>query len=103
MEEKQSVVNIHLRPQEGEDAKTETLVCNWCHLPHKVEPEYKQDILVRAAERLAEALEAGGLTDDERALKPEDTWTCGKCMVQLLGLPTTTRTECPEHEVPNAS
>ena len=91
-------VNIHVRPQE--EAKTEVLTCNWCHQPHPVSPAYKDEIVARGAERIAEAKAANALADESANIKPEETWTCGKCMIYLMGLPETMRTECHDHEVP---
>ena len=90
-------VNIHVRPPELE-SKTEVLTCNWCRLPHPVEPGYKSEVLARGAERIEEARKANALADAD--IKPEETWTCGRCMIHLMGLPETMRTECHDHEVP---
>lgn len=85
-------LRIHLRFS-GE--KTEQLICNWCGLPHPVEPEYKKEILERGAKQLKEL----GLTD----VTPEETWTCGACYLFVNRVPAELaqklRTEC-EHEVP---
>lgn len=83
-------INLH---QSGE--KTETLVCNWCGLPHPVEADYKAQVIARGKEILAEQPIEG--------VTPEDTWTCGACYLFVNGLPEfvieAVRTEC-NHTVP---
>jgi hypothetical protein len=90
-------VNIHAS---GE--KTAELICNWCKEPHAVEPEYKKEILERGARELKEC--AKELEERNIVLTPEETWTCGKCMLVLNGIPEFVRdalkTECHDHEVP---
>ena len=80
-------IHIHLPGEE----KTEELVCNWCGLPHKVEPNYKKEVL----ERGKKLLEEYHLTDQ---VKPEETWTCGACYLYVNKLPPI-KTEC-NHVVP---
>ena len=45
-------VNVYVREEQGR--KTVPLKCNWCKEDHLVSPEYREDILMRGAERLAE-------------------------------------------------
>ncbi len=85
-----SDINIHLHKS---GTKTAELICNWCGEPHAVEPEYREEILVRGAEKLAEM----AIED----IKPEQTWTCGRCMLALNNLPPSyLQTDCHDHEVP---
>ena len=73
--------------------KTAQLICNWCKEPHAVEPEYREEILKRGAEQLKKH----GITH----ITPEETWTCGKCMLVLHGLPADAlKTDCHDHKVP---
>lgn len=87
-------LNIHIMPQ---GKNTDTLTCNYCGEPHAVDPEYKQMILERGKERLKES----GITD----IKPEETWTCGKCFLKLQKIPDelarTVQTDCHEHHIPS--
>jgi protein-arginine kinase activator protein McsA len=90
-------INIHLHPREQERDKTRILVCNWCNELHDVTPEYKEEVLARGAEIIAEALKADPKLDP---IKPEETWTCGKCYLYLMNLPTNIKTDCHDHPVP---
>lgn len=95
-------INLH---QKGE--KTDELICNWCGLPHPVEPEYKQKVLERGRREVGEnqeAIEKAGIK-----ITPEQTWTCGACFLYLSlpedarflfeGIATAHKVEC-DHEVP---
>ena len=87
-------LRINIFPQ-GE--KTAELICNWCGEPHAVEPEYREERLKRGAEQILELRKQGAKID----IKPEQTWTCGKCMLVLNGLsPDAMKTDCHDHEVP---
>jgi hypothetical protein len=95
-----SDLRVHVH-REGK--KTAQLICNWCGLPHDVEPEYKAEVLERGRKEIEEnkkELEKAGLT-----ITPEQTWTCGACFLYLR-LPDEgkflidgIKTEC-DHEVP---
>jgi hypothetical protein len=89
----------------GQGEKTDQLICNWCGEPHAVESEYKEQILERGAtelEELRRLARQGNISDDEiKALTPDQTWTCGKCMLFLNNLPIDAMmTDCHDHEVP---
>jgi hypothetical protein len=97
-----SDLNIHIH-QSGE--KTAELICNWCKEPHAVEPEYREEILKRGVERIEEFRQEAEKMPDVMAkideLGPEETWTCGRCMLFLNGLPLDAmKTDCHDHEVP---
>lgn len=81
-------VRIHIHESGN---KTTQLTCNWCGLPHDVEPAYRQEILNRGDRIIQENNLVGQLT-------PEETWTCGACYLFLHNLPAL-RTEC-NHTVP---
>ena len=82
-------INLNVFPP-GE--KTAELTCNWCGEIHKVEPEYRLETLTRGAARLAEM--------DLKGVTPEDTWTCGRCLLVLAGRSVDfMKTDCHEHEV----
>jgi hypothetical protein len=85
-------VNVH-----AQGNKTEELVCNWCGLPHPVEPAYRQEVLERGRKEVEE------YKSKLVVFTPEETWTCGKCFLHLHGLPDfvieVVKTEC-DHEVP---
>lgn len=90
-----SDININIYRQ-GD--KTETLTCNYCKLPHPVEPEYKASFLARAAEKIKEAEKHAG---KELGIEPHEAWTCGACTLVLNGIPADAfRTEC-SHPVPD--
>jgi hypothetical protein len=93
-----SDVNFHFRPPSKQE-KTAALICNWCREPHSVEPEYREEMLKRGAEKIKEARETqpDALPAD---ITEEDTWTCGKCLARLMGLPDDIKTDCHDHEVP---
>ena len=89
---------IHIHNQ-GE--KTAELICNWCREPHAVEPEYREQILERGAKELDELRRQDAVPDEIKALTPEKTWTCGKCLLFLNNLsPDAMKTDCHDHEVP---
>lgn len=94
-------VKIRLR-EDGE--KNAVLTCNWCKQPHPVEQSYMDDILKRGAEKIEELELISSPTSPPWAdldLVPEDTWTCGKCLLYLTGLPAgAARTGCHDHDVP---
>jgi len=88
-------MNVHLH-KSGE--KTAELTCNWCGEPHAVEPEYREDVLLRGAKILAEYKSKDIKIKD---IKPEQTWTCGRCFLVLHNHPSDfIPTDCHEHEVP---
>jgi len=73
--------------------KTEQLTCNWCGEPHAVEAGYKKETLKRGAEQIKEH----NIPD----ITPEETWTCGKCMLVLNGMaPDALKTDCHDHPIP---
>jgi hypothetical protein len=89
-------IGLHITNQAAPEDETETLVCNWCDEPHPATPEYKAAVLKRGAEAIAEIKEqaqACGLT-------PEQTWTCGKCIVTVYGVEDTLKHDCHDHSVP---
>ena len=90
-------IRIHIHRQ-GTEPKSAELICNWCQEPHAVEPSYRKAALERGAIEIAK-LRVGGheIPDD---LTPEQSWTCGKCLLYVKGLPDTLKTDCHEHEVP---
>jgi len=96
----ESDLRIHLH---GRGEKTAQLICNWCGEPHAVEPEYREQVLERGARELEELRrqEGSAVPDEVKALRPEQTWTCGKCLLFLNNVPANAMTtECHDHEVP---
>lgn len=76
-----SDVNVHIRPHEDE---TETLVCNWCGIEHPASTGYKQEVLARGEQRIAE-IQAD--FENPLGLTPEETWTCACCFLHIKGFP----------------
>src|SRR6516225_3313030 len=95
-------VNVHVFPK-GE--KTETLICNWCGEPHKVEAAYKEEIIRRGQERLDEvaALDDPEAKKQAALMDPDETWTCGNCYLFLMfgRVSDIVQTECHDHKVPD--
>lgn len=94
-------VNVNIRKQ---GRKAVLLKCNWCKEDHLVEPGYREEVLKRGVERLAELATQVTSQEDKvkvASIKPEETWTCGRCFLVLSGMPVDSiRTDCHEHEVP---
>jgi hypothetical protein len=97
MAEEQPGVNINIGGPEKDDDKTETLVCNWCREPHRVTPAYKKEVISRGEKDLRELREK---EPEAELVDVEDTWTCGRCTLHLLGLPGFFKTDCHDHAVP---
>lgn len=82
-------VNIHVHPS-GE--KTAYLNCNWCGESHLMEQEYREKTLIRGAKAASEL---------KLDVPPEETWTCGRCMLVVTGLRMDfIPTDCHVHDVP---
>lgn len=90
-------IRIHIHRQ-GTEPKSAELICNWCQEPHAVEPSYREEALKRGAKEIAKLKADNHEMPDD--LTPEQSWTCGKCLVHLEGLPSEFKTDCHEHEVP---
>jgi len=92
-------LRIHIH-NKGE--KTASLTCNWCQEPHQVEENYKSEILERGKEHIEENKEE--IEKRNIQITPEQTWTCGKCMLFLHkvpeGLIDGIQTDCHDHEIP---
>ena len=77
--------------------KTAELKCNWCGELHAVEPTYREEALKRGAEVIQDLKDQGAKID----IGPEDSWTCGKCMLFLNGMGSDAlKTDCHDHPVP---
>lgn len=87
-------VRVYIHPSNTQEPEDHELICNWCGIPHPCTRSYRDDILKRGAEKIAEAELGDQIT-------PEQTWTCGRCILALEGLPPDLlRTDCPDHDVP---
>ena len=91
---------IHIATQAA-GKRTAELTCNWCGLPHLVESSYHFDMIERGKKLIGEAKAASKNGDPVINITPEETWTCGRCMLYHCALPLDAmKTECSDHDVP---